>query len=471
MSRPRRAIGYARVSSVEQAHGTSLQDQQNTISTYAKSRGLTVDRFFVEAESGIREKQERRTQMLALHRDVREGDIVLCAKLDRWSRDTEQTLKSVREILEKGASFYAIDDSCDPSTRDGKMMLTMRAMMADEEHARIRDRLVGTRQLLRDRGFYVEGLPPIGYVRPLARGQDRNVLSVDPNGAERVRQVFRLAIRGKSMSDIATELGMRKDSVNGILRTRLYTGAIENSRGEWVKGHHEPLIDAATFDKARDAVASRRLMGKARSAVSETSTWLLRDIARCGLCGAKMSAAYAGPVGSGRRHYYRCAAHCTTNYIRVGTVESEAGPLIVARLAELREDIARGPEPVSAPVVDYAAKRAKLAAKRERVLESFDDGDMTRDEKRVKVAKIDEAQRRLDAAEVADAKPSALASEEVRRDVLRSLDVLAKSWKRAAPDVRRAVVQDLATAAHVAPGAPLRFTWRTAEALAEDVRP
>jgi hypothetical protein len=125
---------------------------------------------------------------------------------------------------------------------------------------------------------------------------------------------------------------------------------------------------------------------------------------------------------------------------------------------------------VKAPATDYAAKRAKLAAKRERVLESFDDGDISRDEKRVKVAKIDEAQRRLDAAEAAEAKPSALASAEVRRDVLRSLAVLAKSWKRASADVRRAIVHDLATAAHVAPNAALRFTWRTAEALAEDVR-
>lgn len=71
MSRPRRVIGYARVSSALQALGTSLADQQATITAYAKGRGLDVARFYVEAESAVHEKFERREQMQALMRDVR----------------------------------------------------------------------------------------------------------------------------------------------------------------------------------------------------------------------------------------------------------------------------------------------------------------------------------------------------------------------------------------------------------------
>lgn len=46
MPRPRRVLGYARVSSAEQALGTSLRDQQESIRAYAASLGLTVARFF-----------------------------------------------------------------------------------------------------------------------------------------------------------------------------------------------------------------------------------------------------------------------------------------------------------------------------------------------------------------------------------------------------------------------------------------
>lgn len=63
-----RALGYCRVSSLEQATGTSLRDQQAAIEAHAKARGVALERCYVEAESGIHENNERREQMQALHR-------------------------------------------------------------------------------------------------------------------------------------------------------------------------------------------------------------------------------------------------------------------------------------------------------------------------------------------------------------------------------------------------------------------
>ncbi|MGH7435203.1 MAG: recombinase family protein, partial [Polyangiaceae bacterium] len=124
--RPRRVLGYARVSSEEQARGSSLRDQQDAISAYAKAQGLQVARFYVEAESAVHEKIERREQIRALMLDVRAGDLIICDKLDRWSRDPEFTYGSIRKILEADASFYAVGDRCDPATRDGDTMLGVR---------------------------------------------------------------------------------------------------------------------------------------------------------------------------------------------------------------------------------------------------------------------------------------------------------------------------------------------------------
>lgn len=472
MSRPRRILAYARVSSQEQAQGSSLQDQQNAISAYAKARGLVVTKFYVEAESAISEKIERRDQMRQLLRDARAGDLVICDKLDRWSRDTEWTLRSVRELREKGASFYSVADQCDPETRDGDMMLTMRAMFAKEEHKRIKERMVGTRKLLRDRGYYIEGLPPIGYVRPFGRGHkgvEKNILAIEPKGADIVRRIFHLAIKGQSMSAIGEALSVKRDAVHDVLGNRLYVGQMQNSRGEWIRGKHEPLIDAATFAKARASVESRRLAGRKPKSDSETSTWILRDIARCARCGAKMSGAYAGDHGPGRRHYYRCFAKCNTHYVPVKLIEEEAGPLVTARLAEVRELIASRQEPVTAPAVDYSARRARIQQRRDRHLEAYADGHMSRDDLRVKMAKLDEEQHRIDAEESASARPSALADKAVRIGVIRSIAVVEKVWRSAPPSIRREMIEQLASAAHVAAGAPLRFTWRSPEDLAEDL--
>jgi DNA invertase Pin-like site-specific DNA recombinase len=81
-----RVLGYARVSSVEQVHGTSLQDQQDAIKAYAASRGLKVHRFYVEAESGIHERIEMRAQIQLLLKEARKGDHVGRSRTRREGR-------------------------------------------------------------------------------------------------------------------------------------------------------------------------------------------------------------------------------------------------------------------------------------------------------------------------------------------------------------------------------------------------
>src|ERR1019366_4324321 len=177
--RIRRVLGYARVSSELQGQGSSLRDQQDMITAYARVQRLPAPRFFVESESAIHETNEHREQVRALMADVKAGDLVVCDKIDRWSRDPEFTYRSIREILAAGASFYAVGDQCDPSTSEGDTMLNFRVLFAKEEHKRIKARMVGTRKTLRDQGYYVEGLPPFGYRRAKPRGYkgvEKNVL-------------------------------------------------------------------------------------------------------------------------------------------------------------------------------------------------------------------------------------------------------------------------------------------------------
>jgi site-specific DNA recombinase len=180
--RPRRVLGYARVSSELQGQGSSLRDQQATIAAYAKAQGIPAPTFYVESESAIHEKNERRERIRALQSEVRAGDLVVCDKIDRWSRDPEFTYRSIREILSAGASFYAVGDQCDPSTPEGDTMLNFRVLFAKEEHKRIKARMVGTRRTLRDQGYYVEGTPPFGYRRSLPKGHkgpEKNVLAIE----------------------------------------------------------------------------------------------------------------------------------------------------------------------------------------------------------------------------------------------------------------------------------------------------
>jgi DNA invertase Pin-like site-specific DNA recombinase len=186
---------------------------------------------------------------------VRAGDLVICDKLDRWSRDPAFAHTSIRDILKRGASFYAVSDACDPSTPDGDTMLNVRVMIAREEHKRIKERTVGTRNAMRASGLYTDPVPPRGYRIEARR------LVVDEEGAAIVRAVFQESILGRSVTRTAKAYGLDRKTVHFILRNRYYLGETRDGRGGWMRGTHEALITPDVWQRARDASESRRLGG------------------------------------------------------------------------------------------------------------------------------------------------------------------------------------------------------------------
>ena len=458
--KPKRAIGYARVSSVQQVLGTSLDDQQRAIRAYADSLAVPVARMYVEAESGIHEKIERRHQMQALMADAREGDIVLCDKLDRWTRDTEFALRSVRELRERGVAFYAVGDRCDPSTREGDMMLTMRAMLAKEEHSRIRERTVGTRNAMRASGLYTDPVPPRGYRIEARR------LVVDEEGAAVVRAVFQESILGRSVTRTAKTFGLDRKTVHFILRNRYYLGETRDGRGGWMRGTHEALITPDVWQRARDASESRRLGGVRPRLITSgaTSTWILRTVAHCGACGTRMTSAYhRNRDGETNTHYYRCARKCGASYVRVRDIEAVADGMILDRLESIREEIARGPVAPSSGTraLDIAERRAKLTAKRERLLELYTDGMLTREALRERMDRVDADLSRL--GEDDTPKPM---TERAKRSALRTVEVMRQAWAKAKPAAKREIVEHLAAKAMLTMGAAPVFEWRLVTELA-----
>ena len=470
-ARPRRVIGYARVSSSEQARGTSLTDQQNVIRAFAKARGMNVDRFYVEAESAVREKIEHRAQMRALMADVRAGDLVLCDKLDRWSRDAEFAYQSVRQILEKRARMYFVGDQCDPSTPDGDSMMSFRILFAREEHKRIKLRMVGTRKTLRDLGYYVEGLPPYGYRRAQPKGYkglEKNVLVVEPTEAATVRRVFKLCVSGKSLQQIADAVDLRKDHVADVLHNRLYVGQIEDSSGTWIAGKHQAIVDADIFSRAASALVERRHgAARFRTGPVETSNWILRDVARCALCDGKMTSAWAGDRGK-RRHYYKCRNACTRRYVPVRLVEAAAAELFEARLVELRSEIARGADGPRPGPENYDEQISAIERRRERVVHMYEDGALDREKMRARMVRLDGDRLRVEAARAAEARPSRLADASTRRALLADVRRLTAAWRVAQPRDRRQMVNLVASTVRLQAGHAPVFVWRSAEELAED---
>lgn len=443
-----RVFGYARVSSQEQTRGTSLRDQQDRITAHAKSLGRKVDRFYVEAVSAVYEKIEKREQIRTLMQDVQRGDLVLVDKIDRWSRDAEFSYRSIRELLAAGVSFYAVDERIDPSTPDGDSALSLRILIAREEYKRIVVRLVGTRRTIRDQGFFIEGTPPIGYKRGPG-----HTLTIDPEGAKIARRIFEMCAAGRSLQYIADHFDLWKHTVTKIVQNRLYLGEIQDSKGEWIRGKHEAIIDAALFLRAQAGRKQRKKSGQ-HGHPSTTDTWILRDVAYCGICERKMGSRFDRRGAD--RIYYRCngcrrgkVGATTGLFIPVRAVEATFETLLLAHLATLKDELLKPSRPNVAPV-DHASKKATLAKKRERWLHMYEDGAIDRERLRKEVALIDDQAMRLEPPRTAPLD---------RKQALRTLADIERGWRHATK--KRAIVGELAIRVLLQPGKPPVPEWRT----------
>lgn len=115
-------VGYIRVSTQEQ----NLDRQSDLIkNTYE------VDRVFEEKVSGKNTKD--RPEFNKMLEFVREGDTVYVESFSRLSRSTQDLLKTVQTLNEKGVGLVSDKEKLDTTTPHGKFMLTIFAALSEFE--------------------------------------------------------------------------------------------------------------------------------------------------------------------------------------------------------------------------------------------------------------------------------------------------------------------------------------------------
>ncbi|HCE68372.1 MAG: integrase [Geobacteraceae bacterium GWC2_55_20] len=113
-------IGYARTSTTDQ----NIEPQIEALQVAG------CDRIYQEQRSGI---DATRPELLAMLDYCREGDVIVCTKLDRIGRSTADVLGIVEKLQAKRVAFRCLNINLDTSTPTGKMMLTMLAAVATFE--------------------------------------------------------------------------------------------------------------------------------------------------------------------------------------------------------------------------------------------------------------------------------------------------------------------------------------------------
>jgi len=159
MSKLPPVVGYARVSSKDQADNSNALEQQ-----IARLEARGVDLVLVDSESGREGKETKRTQYQKLMQGIREGLVkkVIITRLDRLFRSLPSLRKTLAEFQQYNCELVALDDNIDMSTSTGRFHINLLGGLAELESDRLSERILHGKEHFRKQKRASH--PPFGYI-------------------------------------------------------------------------------------------------------------------------------------------------------------------------------------------------------------------------------------------------------------------------------------------------------------------
>ncbi len=144
-------IGYGRVSTV----GQDLKSQLQAL----KTEGCLEENIYSEKRTGKR--MDTRPQFLKVISLLETGDTLVVTKLDRLARNTEEGIRIIRQLFEKGVKVHVLNVGLLEDTSYGRFFLTTLLAVAELERNMIAERMADGKAIAKQRDDYREGRPKV----------------------------------------------------------------------------------------------------------------------------------------------------------------------------------------------------------------------------------------------------------------------------------------------------------------------
>ncbi len=341
------AVSYCRVSSEEQAlKDLSIPAQRKALRRWLDERPdhALLHGFVDEGESAYAPADKRPgfCEMISFCRR-NEVDLILVHKLDRFSRNREESILFKSLLRKHGVAVKSVTENYDPETPQGFLYEGMIEVINQFYSMNLATETVKGMRENAERGYCNGGRVPYGYrlerVGNGNGGREHSRLVPGPEDeVALVREMFDMAANhGMGIKRIANALNARgipapaskhwnASTVSSMLSNRAYVGdrvwmrSRKNGRdgrsrtdkSDWIVAEdaHEPLIDRDLFERRQALAAKRRF--NAKRAKSAPVQYLLGRLIRCGECGnnyvgrMQRATTKAGPV---EYHRYYCGGY------------------------------------------------------------------------------------------------------------------------------------------------------------------
>lgn len=425
-----RVAAYCRVSTEKEDQLNSLSAQRQFFQEYiTRRRGWTLVGVFAdEGLSGTSVK--RRPQFGELISRALDGqlDLIVTKEVSRFARNTVDALQVTRRLKEKGIGVLFLNDGIDTREDDGEFRLTIMASVAQEESRKISERTRWGQTQAMKRGVVFGNRSLYGYT--LAGGR----LEIRPEQAEVVRLIYDCFLsQRKGTHTIArelTEAGVRPPlrssgawsptMVRNVLKNEKYCGDLLQKKyktvdylshrkvpneGEKIllRDHHEAIVSREMFEAVQAELTRRAGAAEDRSRFS-ARYWFSGKV-RCGGCGRSFAVKRTRRAGGGEYQRFVCRGRLEGT-CRMRAVPGEKLQACVRRVVrELALDggvILAGllEELEGSQKMEESAERLRRAIRRQedrkdRALEAFLDGDLSREDMRRIAARCEEERARL----------------------------------------------------------------------------
>lgn len=352
------------------------------------------------------------------------------SRLIRPEKFTDYAL--LQQFIDTQTVLYLPDGPIDLASKSGRLLGTVRAAIAGMERQEIVSRMQDAKESMRRAGKHPGGESSL----PFGVGYTKEKGWFYTADAEKVRHAFALFLRGEtSYTRIGRRLNIPRTNVRFILENPIYTGwrVYDEKRDPSPLGYVprpdgrqgrrqkmkrpadeiirvqviDILISEEEFLKVQEVIELKR-RNHWRSRESTPHRYTYNGFLTCGDCNSPLY------THTSKDEFYQCkSAHprerrkrqlvglerCDNRYMRRKKLEPKLDVLIgeklrdpefIQRVVEDYNEIQEGKStPVAKDVRALGLKLGALTEKRQRVLEAFFEGVVTKEERDLKIAEID----------------------------------------------------------------------------------
>jgi len=241
---------YVRVSTEEQAkEGISLDAQKDRCVKFCDAKGWEVVKIYEDAGYSAGTMKRPAFQQLLEDVSQKRFETLLVFKVDRFSRNLKDLIGILEDLKGHGVNFTSVTEPIDTTTAMGEAFFQIIGVFAQLERSMVKERVETVFRKKLEDGEYLNRAP-MGYIYRNGK------LAVNPEEAEKVREIFAMWAAGVHYREIAEKFSIPFSTLYVIVKNPTYIGKIKY-RDELFDGIHPAIVDEQLFEQVNSMIGSR----------------------------------------------------------------------------------------------------------------------------------------------------------------------------------------------------------------------